>query len=79
MIRAVIITSAALALALAEGGAAQTTRPQSLPLPSPGPAFEVTMTAGVWLPRLGGKARLGPSASAQRIDLAERFGLHDTE
>ena len=77
MSRAAIITSAALALA--EGGAAQTTRPQSPPLPPPRPAFEVAMTPGVWLPRLGGKARLGPSASAQRIDLADRFGLHGTE
>ncbi len=75
--RAAIITAAALGLA--EGGAAQTTRPQGPPVAVSRPSVEVAVTSGIWAPRLGGKARLGPSASAERIDLADQFGLDDTE
>ncbi|MCH6551315.1 MAG: hypothetical protein IH804_04790, partial [Planctomycetes bacterium] len=71
--RAAIITAAALGLA--EGGAAQTTRPQGPPVAVSRPSVEVAVTSGIWAPRLGGKARLGPSASAERIDLADQFGL----
>ncbi len=33
------------------------------------PALEFKLTAGVWMPRLGGEVKLGPSSAAANIDL----------
>lgn len=41
--------------------------------------FSLQITAGAWLPRLNGSARLGPSANAQYIDFENRLQLDDLE
>lgn len=58
------------------------TAPDAAPIPEPC-ALEFTFTPGVWIPRLGGHAKLGPSSAAaaphKDLSFEDDFDLDDTE
>jgi hypothetical protein len=69
----------AAALMIAQFAAGQETESaESSPSPE-GTAIEFTFTPGVWLPRLGGNARLGSTWFARSIDLDEELELDGFE
>jgi len=42
-------------------------------------AFEISITPGVWLPRLGGEIELGSTSAARAIDFEDELDLNDLE
>jgi len=70
---------AAAALMITQLAAGQeTTAPDDAPPPD-GTTIEFTFTPGVWLPRLGGNAKLGSTRFARSIDLDDELELDGFE